>query len=623
MQNSFYLIKDILIRQINRSSDRLMQLSQHGYMWLMINSKKIVASHTIYDMLEKEPFSEFLTVQKWRSYVHPKDLYKLIQAEEELLHTGNPVLAEYRLITESGRHRFVNHHMYLTGAPTMERKIMSIVQDVTEQKNAEIILETMNEGFFELDKNFVFRKINQHALKLWEFEHDDAIAKDIKTIFPQIEGTAFYQLLLQAKTERINLAQDVIDPVTGHWLHLSVTPYSDGLFVIFYDIQNEKKAEEKIITQHKLLTQAEEIAQVGSWDYNVHTKEFLWSDGMYRLFDLEKGLAIRPGIYLDYAVDENDAVIAQKIVDNIEKKFEPFEETMRIKQNVSYRTIRVKAAPMNNKSGDVERMLGIDLDISEILKSQNKIGELNKSMSEMNNDLNVLNAELKNFNAIAANNYAETLRNVYINLETIVTADAHNLSNSSRANLRRAQSAVQKMKLLTNDINHYLELYDVEFKKELINPNALLIDVKEKMQKKIEDANATINVHQLPNLFADAKLFAKLMTNIIDNSIKFKKTDTDPDININYSMITEMNSNPNTKEQEAYTIITVTDNSRGFKNEDGDRAFDLFTQFEEGKHRGSGIGLAICKKIMQMHGGYIKAESEPGKGTSIHCYFPS
>jgi hypothetical protein len=76
-------------------------------------------------MLEKEPFSEFLTVQKWRNYVHPKDLYKLIQAEEDLLHTGNPVIAEYRLITESGRHRFVNHHMYLTGIPNMERKIMN------------------------------------------------------------------------------------------------------------------------------------------------------------------------------------------------------------------------------------------------------------------------------------------------------------------------------------------------------------------------------------------------------------------------------------------------------------------------------------------------------------------
>jgi signal transduction histidine kinase len=600
-----------------------MQLSQHGYMWLVVNSQKIVASHTIYSMLEKEPFSEFLTVQKWRNYVHPKDLYKLIQAEEDLLHTGNPVIAEYRLITESGRHRFVNHHMYLTGIPNMERKIMSIVQDVTEQKNAEIILEAMNEGFFELDKNFAFRKINLRALKFWGLEHDDAIEKDIKSMFPQMEGTAFYQLLLQAKNERINLAQDVIDPVTGHWLHISATPYSDGLIVIFYDIQNEKKAEEKVITQHKLLKQAEEIAQVGSWDYNVHTKEFLWSDGMYRLFDLEKGQAIRPGIYLDYAVDENDTVIAQKIVDGIEKDFEPFEETMRIKHNGSYRTIRVKATPMKNEKDEVEKMLGVDMDISEMLKSQYKIGELNKSLFEMNKDLNVLNAELKNFNAIAANNYAETLRSVYINLETIVTTDARNLSNSSRANLRRAQAAIQKMKLLTNDINHYLELYDIGIKKELINPNGVFIGIKEKMQKKIEDANATIIVHQLPNVVADPILFLKLMVNIIDNSIKFKKPDADPVIDVDYSLLAELNSNPKAKENTAYTNITVKDNGTGFQNEEKEKVFDLFTQLEQGKHRGSGIGLAICKKIMEMHGGFINAESEPGKGTSIHCYFPS
>jgi signal transduction histidine kinase len=143
------------------------------------------------------------------------------------------------------------------------------------------------------------------------------------------------------------------------------------------------------------------------------------------------------------------------------------------------------------------------------------------------------------------------------------------------------------------------------------------------MQKKIEDANATIIVHQLPNVVADPILFLKLMVNIIDNSIKFKKPDADPVIDVDYSLLAELNSNPKAKENTAYTNITVKDNGTGFQNEEKEKVFDLFTQLEQGKHRGSGIGLAICKKIMEMHGGFINAESEPGKGTSIHCYFPS
>jgi signal transduction histidine kinase len=70
-----------------------------------------------------------------------------------------------------------------------------------------------------------------------------------------------------------------------------------------------------------------------------------------------------------------------------------------------------------------------------------------------------------------------------------------------------------------------------------------------------------------------------------------------------------------------YTIITVTDNGIGF--ETTDKIFELFTQLPDVvKHKGSGMGLSICKKIMEMHGGHIMAEAEPGKGASFHCFFP-
>jgi signal transduction histidine kinase len=474
---------------MRNSSVGLMEFSTLGYMWTVVDSSVLVVSHTIYSMLEKEPFSEFFTTQSWKSHIHSKDLNKLTDAEEELLKTGNPTTTEYRLITEKGKHIYVQHHMYLSVSPTTRWKIMSIVHNITEHKRAEVILEAMNEGFFELDENFVVRRINEHALKFWDLQHSETAGKKLHNVFPQIKGTDFYQVLLAAQADKNNIAQDIEDPVTGHWLHLSVTPYADALFVTFYDIENEKEA-------------------------------------------------------------------------------------------------------------------------------QKKIGELNDSLKK-------INKELKNFNSLAANNYVESLRHVYINLETIVTTDARNLSNSSRANLRRAQAAIQKMKLHASDIDNYLKLYDVEIKKQLVDPNDILNDVKEKMQKKLEDSNATINIKQLQPLFADPSLFAKLITHIIDNSIKFRKPDTNPVIDINASLVAELSSGPNAKNDTPFTIITITDNGIGFNKDDADKVFELFTQLDDSKHRGSGIGLAICKKIMEMHGGFITAESEPGKGTSINCYFPS
>jgi signal transduction histidine kinase len=627
MRNSFLTLQNIMRNKHGHNS--LMELSAFGYMWAKVNSKKIIASHTIYSLLEMEPFAEFLTIEKWRSYIHPADVHKLFHAEQQLLQTGDPSLAEYRLITEKGRLKFVNHHMSLSLYPPGEGKIMSIVQDVTEQKSAEVILDSMNENFFELDELFALSRINAHALKFWGLRRSDPVGENLLTLFPQFENSAFYEVLQKAESEKINIAQDVIDPVTGHWLHLSVSPYSDGLIAIFYDIQAEKEAERKIAErtaelkkQHNILQQAEELANMGSWEYDVNTKEFIWSDGMYRLFDLEKKKPVRPAVYTEHSI-KKDLAIAKKIVNAIETSFEPFEEVMEINNGGANKVLKIKAAPFKNENGEVERMLGVDVDITERQESEEKIRELNRSLSAMNKDLNILNSELRHFNSIAANNYSETLRHVYINLETIVTTDARNLSNSGRANIRRAQAAVQKMKLLTNDINKYLELYDAGVKKELISPNNLLIDVKEKIQKRIEDSNATINVAELPVIHADPKLFSKLMTNLIENSIKYKKADLDPVIDISSSLIAGQDLPSKNAGNRSYIIITIKDNGIGFKQEDEDKVFELFTQLDEVKYKGSGIGLAICKKIMERHGGFIAAASAPGTGTSINCYFPA
>ena len=392
----------------------------------------------------------------------------------------------------------------------------------------------------------------------------------------------------------------------------------NSIVVVVQNINAQKKGEEEIAKQHDILKQAEELAKAGSWEYNIKTKEFLWSDGMYALFELNKGKPVKPAIYVDHAI-ESDRPVAEKIISVIEKSFQPFEETLFVNINGNIKAIKIKATPLQNSKGEIGKMLGINMDITASVESAQKIMDLNESLLAMNKELNFLNSELKNFNSIAANNYSETLRHVYINLETIITNDARHLSDSGRANLRRAQSAIQKMKLLTSDIDNYLELYDLGIKKEQISPKINVQNVITQMKGKIEEANARIEIAELPTLSADPALFSKLIRNLIDNSIKFKKPNEDPVITINH--ISDLNNQFANLAGIPYTIISVTDNGIGFENTDN--VFELFTQLSDpGKYKGSGMGLAVCKKIMEMHGGYIITEAEPGKGASFHCCFP-
>lgn len=663
MRNSFYQLQDIM-RKMPNPSGSLMKFAPFGYMWTAVNSSTLVASHTIYAMLEKEAFSEFFTVESWKSYVHPRDLHKLVEAEKELMQTGEPAIADYRLITETGRHIYVQHHMYSSVTPDGKQKIMSLVHDVTEQKRAEIILEAMNEGFFELDHNFAFRRINEHALQFWGLQHNKITRKKLLEVFPSMEGTPFHEILLKAKNKKQDIAQEIQDPVTGHWLHLSVAPYADGLIVTFFDIENEKDAERKKEENIRLLAaaKAEKALLEAEQKHRLEleekveerTKELIEkthllsrvTDVMPDLLSIIE-LETRTVSYINkkaipelgfddlekYTLEERNEVIYPEDQPLVKKYFENFsfasdDDVMDIEYRAKIKTgewqwFHAKGKVFTrDEAGKPTHCVNIVQNIDKRKEAEQQIANLNNDLVTKNEQLNSLNSELKQLNTITGNNYTEALRHVYINLETIVNTDAKNLSDSGRANLRRAQAAIQKMKLLTDDIHRYLDLYDRDIKKELVFPDYLLLEAKEKLQKKIEDSNATFIIPTIPPLQADPQLFVILVINIIDNSITFMKENEDPVIEINYSSVAKLNENPKAAKDTAYTIISITDNGNGFNCEYSEQVFEFFFK-PDNNTKGSGIGLAIGKKIMEKHGGFITAEAKPGEGATINCYFPA
>ena len=946
MATHTHALKSFQLRN-KTAGDLLLEFSNFGYMWTSVDTKKIVASHIVYSMLEIEPFTEFLTIKKWREFVHPHDLSKLIQAEEYVLITGESTSVEYRLITSRGKNLYVNHHMKLSNGVS-GIKLMSIIEDITEQKRGDVILDIMNEGFFELDDNFCFRRLNKHAEKFWNIHLDDILGKKITDVFPDSQDTFFYKLIINAKSKKSNLIDEVVSPVRNTWIRISVSPYNDGVIVVFYDIDDKKRAEEELIRlkdelakratdryyslfnsinqgfciiemiwdkegkpvdyrflevnatfenqigiknaagktmreiepqheehwlrifgevaktkkpvqfeekaefltqglyemlafpiedhetkiglliyditgrkrkeqhriflstvakelveatemqtgtmellaekigqyfevtwctfgelskdretvtayawntdgavslkgvyrmsdflskeqvsahndgellivsdtqtdprvnadacgalgirsfvivswtqdrqwglqlalihntpriftqdeidllreltsciwsrlekarvddalresegqlkqfnaaleqkvlertselikQNNILTQAEELAQAGSWEYNVSTDEFVWSDGMYRLFEMEKGQRVTPEIYLDYAL-RDDWPLAKKLVDTIRKNFEPIEEIIRIKLDHSYKTIQIKAAPFKNAKGGVEKMLGVDLDITITRQAAKKITELNRSLWAINREMNSLNTELKTFTGIAANDYSETLRHLYINLEMIVTNDARNLSNSGRANLRRAQGAIQKMKLTTDDLISFSRLHEIGSKENNLDLTNIVAKVVDDFRNQPGHSLVEINCDHLPSITGYPLLLFQMFHHLIDNAIKFRKSDKGHIVNITCKE--SVNGQETDREMidknVKYHVISVSDNGIGFPPAESEAIFQMFYRLhEKNKYKGSGIGLALCKRVMEMHGGFILAESRPDEGASFHCYFPA
>ncbi|MFD1874449.1 PAS domain-containing protein [Hymenobacter bucti] len=150
-----------------------------------------------------------------------------------------------------------------------------------------------------------------------------------------------------------------------HWFRHIVVRQA-GLVVLTTEVITARKQAEQERTRNlRLLEQAEAVAGLGSWDYDLLTQEFLWSEGMYQLFDLPLGQTITPNIYLDYVVAE-DRPHAEQLVHCLTTGTDCFEDTLRLRVGEQVKTVRIKVVVLYDEAGQPVRVLGVDLDISQL-----------------------------------------------------------------------------------------------------------------------------------------------------------------------------------------------------------------------------------------------------------------
>jgi len=260
-------------------------------------------------------------------------------------------------------------------------------------------------------------------------------------------------------------------------------------------------------------------------------------------------------------------------------------------------------------------------DVTTARQAEEKIMQLNRALFSKNRELEALSSELKTFNSIAANDYNETLKHLYNSMEFIINNDAKNLSDAGKANIRRAQAAIQKMKLLTEDIVAFSKVSSEE-QMVPVDLNEILMMVRSSLEEKISTENAVIRSDELPIIMGYSSLLSLLFHHLISNSIKFRKDELNPVIDLKYEIKAgnEIEHSAAISEM-SYNLVSVIDNGIGFDPQEGEKIFTMFYRLhEKGKQKG-GVGLAICKKIMDLHGGFIASECTP-ECTTFKCYFP-
>ena len=225
-------------------------------------------------------------------------------------------------------------------------------------------------------------------------------------------------------------------------------------------------------------------------------------------------------------------------------------------------------------------------------------------------------------NTVTAHDYKETLQQLYTNLEYIIVNDARNMSETGKTNIKRAQSALQKMNLLTDDINLYFNLYDMEVEMTELDLGHHVQEVITRLQPRLDQINGLFKQGDLPVIVSHPLLLSQLLRSLIDNAIKYRNVSEQLVIEINYSVTEELEKTAAGK-NISYGSLSITDNGMGVEDGHAGKIFDLFYKIPgNGNNRGNGIGLALCKKIMSLHGGFITVSANPARGSKFNCYFP-
>ncbi len=394
------------------------------------------------------------------------------------------------------------------------------------------------------------------------------------------------------------------------------------LIVIVYnkissDFNKIKAKNDQLLIFEESTNQSEIIGKHGNWVWHIDSNRFTFSDNHYRLLGEEpQSFEATLNNFLKFVHPED----VDKLTTDLEKMTDveelPFIYYRIIQKNGSIKYLKAYGKAFYSKDGK-KRLLGTTSDITDEI--ENVI-----ALEERNLELERNNKELSAFNYAASHDLQEPLRKIQTFISRLEEKEATNISESGLQYFERIKSATTRMRLLIDDLLQFSRTNKPEKEFIMADLNQLFENAKQDLAEIVLDKKAQITSDTLPIMPVIVFQMQQLFLNLLSNSLKYSKKNTTPIIKINYSKIKASDEPDLLKSSKThYHKITFTDNGIGFDQKYAKTIFDLFNRLHNKQdYSGTGIGLSICKKIIENHKGYIFAKGEINVGSVFTVYLP-
>ncbi len=374
--------------------------------------------------------------------------------------------------------------------------------------------------------------------------------------------------------------------------------------VVTRQIQTEvTQAEQALARSYDLLNRTGQMAKVGGWELDLETQTLSWTEEVYRIHEVDP--ATRPNVAeaINFYAPQARPVISAAVQAGIDAG-SPWDLELPL-ITAQGRQIWVRAqGAAERRDGRTVRLYGAFQEITERKQSEQALQAYTAKLEQSNRDL-------QEFAYVASHDLQEPLRKVQSFSDRLATRYEAAFDETGRDYLKRMHDASQRMQILITDLLGFSRVSTLAKPFTKVDLNALAREVLSDLESRIERAQGRVEVGELPTIQADASQMYQLLQNLIGNALKFHHKERHPLIRIS------------AKIEKDTCVISVKDNGIGFDIQYLDRIFKPFQRLHNREeYEGSGMGLAICRRIVERHGGSITANSAPGKGTTFLVTLP-